>query len=64
RAVEAFTAVESKDTDYVNAWFFIAECEFQRGNRDAAAQAATRFLSLHNAGDALAARAREIAGQE
>jgi tetratricopeptide (TPR) repeat protein len=60
-AVRAFTAIANKDTDFVNAWFFLAECEVQRGNRAAASQDASHFLSIHTADDAMAARAREIA---
>jgi tetratricopeptide (TPR) repeat protein len=61
-AVRELTVLENKDTEFVNAWFFLAESEEQRGNHEAARQAAARFLSLHAADDALAARAREIAG--
>lgn len=60
-AAREFTLLENKDTDFVNAWFFLAECELQRGNQAAAAQAAAHFLTLHRTDDALAARAREIA---
>ena len=61
-AIREFTALENKDTDFPNAWLFIAESETRRGNRAEAAQAARRFLSVHNTDDALAARARELAG--
>lgn len=62
-AVRELSALENKDTDFVNAWFFIAEAESQRGNSDAAARAASHFLTLHTTDDAMAARAREIAGR-
>jgi len=60
-AVRELTALENKDTDFVNAWFFIAESEARRGHQEEAARAATHFLSLHHADDAMTARAREIA---
>jgi len=61
-AVRELTALERKDTDFVNAWFFIAESEVRRGNKEEAARAASRFLSLHHDDDAMASRARELAG--
>jgi protein O-mannosyl-transferase len=63
-AVREFNAIESKDTDFVNAYFFLAECETQRGHPDEAARAATRFLTLHKTDDAMASRARQITGMK
>jgi tetratricopeptide (TPR) repeat protein len=60
-AAREFAAVENKDTDFPNAYFFLAESELRRGNREEAARAAARFLALHPGDDALTARAKEIA---
>jgi tetratricopeptide (TPR) repeat protein len=61
-AVKAFTELEGKDTDFVNAYFFLAESEAQLGHTAEAASAATRFLSLHKGEDGMTTRARELAG--
>lgn len=61
-AVKELTALDNKDADFPNAWFFLAECESRRGNAAAAVRAATHFLTLHTTDDALTSRAREIAG--
>lgn len=62
-AVREFTALEGKDTDFVNAYFFIAESESQLGHTNAAARAASQFLALHKTDDAMTSRAREISNQ-
>lgn len=59
-AVREFTALENKDTDFPNAYFFMAESELRRGNHDEAVKDATHFLSIHRPDDALTTRAREI----
>lgn len=61
-AVREFTALEGKDTDFVNAYFFIAESQAQLGHNEEAAHAASQFLALHTSDDAMTSRAREIAG--
>jgi tetratricopeptide (TPR) repeat protein len=63
-AAREFTALENKDTDFPNAYFFLSESELQRGHRQKAARAAAHFLSLHSADDAMASRARTIAGMK
>ena len=60
-AVRELSAVVDKDPEFVNGWFFIADSESRRGNPAAAAQAATKFLSLHTTDDAIATQARRIA---
>jgi tetratricopeptide (TPR) repeat protein len=60
-AAGEFTALENKDTDFQNAWFFLAESQLRGGNAEAAAESARHFLTLHTTDDAMAARAREIA---
>jgi tetratricopeptide (TPR) repeat protein len=60
-AIRELSAVVDKDPEFVNGWFFIAESESQKGDTDAAAKAATKFLSLHTTDDAIAAQARRIA---
>ncbi len=59
-AVKEFTALENKDTEFPNAWFFLAESQMRSGQPEAAAQSATHFLTLHTTDDAIAARARQI----
>ncbi|HET6349608.1 MAG TPA: tetratricopeptide repeat protein, partial [Candidatus Krumholzibacteria bacterium] len=59
-AVREFTALENKDTDFPNAYFFTAESEVRRGNADAAVEAARHFLAVHTGDDALTTRARQI----
>jgi Tfp pilus assembly protein PilF len=61
--VREMTALENKDADFVNAWFFLAEAEYQLGNTEKAARDAAHFLSLYTTDDALASRARALAGQ-
>ena len=60
--VRELTALENKDSDFVNAWFFLAEAEHQLGDAQKAARDAAHFLTLHTTDDALASRARELAG--
>jgi Tfp pilus assembly protein PilF len=61
-AVKEFTELENKDTDFQKAWFFLAESQLRSGNAEGAAESARRFLTLHTTDDAMAGRAREIAG--
>jgi len=61
-AVKEFTALESKDTDFVNAYFFLAQSQAQLGHADLAARAAAHFLSLHQGEGGMTTRARELAG--
>jgi predicted Zn-dependent protease len=60
-AIRELSAVVGKDPEFDNGWFFIAESESQKGNTEAAAAAANKFLSIHTADDAIAAQARKIA---
>lgn len=62
-AIQEFNALPHKDSDFPNAWFFLAECQTRTGDKAAAATSAAHFLSIHTADDAIAARARAIAGQ-
>jgi tetratricopeptide (TPR) repeat protein len=59
-AIRELSAVVDKDPQFVNGWFFIADSESYKGNQAAAAEAATKFLSLHTTDDAIAAQARQI----
>jgi tetratricopeptide (TPR) repeat protein len=59
-AIRELSAVVDKDPEFENGWFFIADSEAYQGNKAAAAEAATKFLSLHTADDAIAAQARRI----
>ena len=61
-AVKEFTELENKDGDFQNAWFFLAESQLRAGNAEAAAESARHFLAVHSQDDAMASRAREIAG--
>lgn len=59
-AMKEFSALENKDTEFPNAWFFLAESQMRSGHADAAAESARHFLTLHTANDAMAARAQRI----
>ena len=61
-AVKEFTELDNKDGDFQNAWFFLAESQLRAGNAEAAAESARHFLAVHSQNDAMASRAREIAG--
>jgi tetratricopeptide (TPR) repeat protein len=63
-AVREFSALNNKETDFANAYFFLAESEARRGNAAKAAHYATEFLSLHAEDDALGRRARELAAPQ
>jgi predicted Zn-dependent protease len=59
-AIREFNELPDKDAEFPVAWFFLAESLLRTGNQAEAAQAATHFLSIHTANDAMAVRAREI----